>query len=157
MTLHPRSHLNFPIYEENFVFFFISVSAGGGGMLGKECCCVSVKIEDTHDCCQITAWVQTGARIVGVPPSREDDSEAVTVRLAQRREPVRQAPWTMGLRYKNLKTRNSKKTAIISATIGEIDWIFRKCLIQHALNLKYKLRQMLLYPVFCKSPHHLAS
>jgi hypothetical protein len=36
MTLHPRSHLNFLICEENFVFFFISAVSGHYSEI--ECC-----------------------------------------------------------------------------------------------------------------------
>ncbi len=28
----PRSHMNFLIYEENLIFFFIGVGKGGGGL-----------------------------------------------------------------------------------------------------------------------------
>ncbi len=31
------------------------MAAGGGGMLGWECCCVCVKKEDKHACCRIPA------------------------------------------------------------------------------------------------------
>ncbi len=96
------------------------------GMLGWDCYCACAKIEDKHDWCQTPAWVQTGAWIVGVPPGREDDGESVTIRLAQRREPVREAPAPMGGRYQNMRTLNSKKTAFLWERIEEINWIFRK-------------------------------
>ncbi len=127
----------FPYIWRKFYFLLYQCVSWRRGMSVWECYCVCVKIEDKHDCCQIPAWVQTGAWIVGVPPGREDDGEAVTVRLAQRREPVRQTPAPMGLRYQNMRTLNSKKTAFLWATVEKINWIFWNCFVQHAFNLKY--------------------